>query len=72
MMRYFASTGAKQETEKIAKIINTLHIAPAPSGIWIDQLDGNGLPCSTDIAASVFYHIVRAIDAASQMMADTP
>ena len=37
------------------------HIDPAPEGMWLDMLDEKGRTKSTDVPASIFYHMVFAL-----------
>ena len=39
------------------------HIDPAPSGLWIDQIDERGQSTARDAPASILYHIVTALSA---------
>ena len=57
-----ASVLINQARDKLFKA----HIAPASEGVWFDQLNEDGSPASSVVPASVFYHIVRAIEADSR------
>ena len=37
------------------------HIDPAPTGLWIDQIDAEGKARAADVPASIFYHLVCAL-----------
>ncbi|HTV71979.1 MAG TPA: mannose-1-phosphate guanylyltransferase/mannose-6-phosphate isomerase [Rhizobiaceae bacterium] len=37
------------------------HIDPAPTGLWIDQIDERGRATATEVPASIFYHLVCAL-----------
>jgi mannose-1-phosphate guanylyltransferase/mannose-6-phosphate isomerase len=37
------------------------HIDPAPTGLWIDQIDERGRATATEVPASIFYHLVAAL-----------
>jgi mannose/cellobiose epimerase-like protein (N-acyl-D-glucosamine 2-epimerase family) len=37
------------------------HIEPAPEGLWIDVIDEKGRAKSSDVPASIFYHLVFAL-----------
>lgn len=51
----------KPEIEARAGRLFRWHIEPAPQGLWIDQLDEKGRTKSTDVPASIFYHLVFAL-----------
>lgn len=51
----------KPEIEARAGRLFRWHIEPAPEGMWIDQLDEKGRTKSTDVPASIFYHLVFAL-----------
>ncbi|MEM9288867.1 MAG: AGE family epimerase/isomerase [Pseudomonadota bacterium] len=38
------------------------HIAPAPSGAWIDRVDSTGRPAASDITAATGYHLYLAFE----------
>ena len=38
-----------------------VHLDPAPSGGWIDEVDDGGNQISKDIPASIFYHVFRSM-----------
>jgi mannose-1-phosphate guanylyltransferase/mannose-6-phosphate isomerase len=37
------------------------HIDPAPTGLWIDQIDERGRSLAREVPASIFYHLVTAL-----------
>ena len=37
------------------------HVDPAPLGLWIDRIDEQGRSLSTEVPASIFYHLVCAL-----------
>lgn len=37
------------------------HIDPAPTGLWIDQIDERGRSLAKEVPASIFYHLVCAL-----------
>ncbi len=37
------------------------HIDPAPTGLWIDQIDEQGRSRAREVPASIFYHLVCAL-----------
>ena len=37
------------------------HIDPAPTGMWIDQIDERGRSIAKEVPASIFYHLVTAL-----------
>lgn len=37
------------------------HIDPAPTGLWIDQIDEHGRSQAREVPASIFYHLVTAL-----------
>ncbi|MCO5083319.1 MAG: mannose-1-phosphate guanylyltransferase/mannose-6-phosphate isomerase [Rhizobiaceae bacterium] len=37
------------------------HIDPAPTGLWIDQIDERGRSQAREVPASIFYHLVCAL-----------
>ncbi len=51
----------KPEIEARAGRLFRWHIEPAPEGLWLDMLDEKGRTKSTDVPASIFYHLVFAL-----------
>jgi mannose-1-phosphate guanylyltransferase/mannose-6-phosphate isomerase len=51
----------KPEIEARAGRLFRWHIEPAPQGLWVDMLDEKGRTKSTDVPASIFYHLVFAL-----------
>lgn len=37
------------------------HIDPAPTGLWIDQIDEHGRSRAREVPASIFYHLICAL-----------
>jgi mannose/cellobiose epimerase-like protein (N-acyl-D-glucosamine 2-epimerase family) len=37
------------------------HLDPAPSGLWVDQIDERGRALATEAPASILYHIVASL-----------
>ena len=51
----------KPEVEERVGRLFRWHIEPAPLGLWIDRIDEKGRALSTDVPASIFYHLVTAL-----------
>jgi mannose/cellobiose epimerase-like protein (N-acyl-D-glucosamine 2-epimerase family) len=51
------------EADRCAAQLWTNFINPAPSGMWIDVVDGRGHPATATVPASTFYHLINCIDA---------
>lgn len=50
------------EAERTIQRLFAHYIKPAPAGMWIDVVDGRGLPVSQTVPASTFYHLIGAVD----------
>jgi len=48
--------------ERTAQRLWKCHIAPAPTGMWMDVCDVAGNPVAKSVPASTFYHLVCALD----------
>jgi mannose-1-phosphate guanylyltransferase/mannose-6-phosphate isomerase len=51
----------KPEIEARVARLFRWHIDPAPLGLWIDRIDEQGRSLSTEVPASIFYHLVCAL-----------
>ncbi|MBP0438848.1 AGE family epimerase/isomerase [Tianweitania sediminis] len=51
----------KPEIEQRVGRLFRWHIDPAPTGMWIDQIDEKGRASATEVPASIFYHLVSAL-----------
>jgi mannose-1-phosphate guanylyltransferase/mannose-6-phosphate isomerase len=51
----------KPEIEARAGRLFRWHIEPAPQGMWIDLIDEKGRAKSSEVPASIFYHLVFAL-----------
>jgi len=51
----------KPEIEARVERLFRWHIDPAPKGLWLDAIDGNGRGISKDVPASILYHLVCAL-----------
>lgn len=51
----------KPEIEARAGRLFRWHIEPAPQGMWIDSIDERGRAKSSEVPASIFYHLVFAL-----------
>ncbi len=51
----------KPEIEARAGRLFRWHIEPAPQGMWIDMIDEKGRAKSSEVPASIFYHLVFAL-----------
>lgn len=59
-------TGAadlKPEIEQRVGRLFTWHLDPAPTGLWIDRIGGDGRPLASEVPASILYHLVSALTA---------
>ncbi|MEM8773118.1 MAG: AGE family epimerase/isomerase [Pseudomonadota bacterium] len=59
-----ASIGNAAVRDRIAPLIATLfetYFKVEKSGLWIDEFDAKGAPISTDVPASILYHIIEAV-----------
>lgn len=50
----------KPEIEARLALLFRWHIASAVPGLWIDRVDERGRSCSTEVPASILYHLVNA------------
>jgi len=51
----------KPEIEERARRLFGRHLDPAPGGLWIDRLDGQGRAAGSEVPASILYHLVDAL-----------
>lgn len=56
-----AGPDLKPEIESRVGRLFRWHIDPAPTGMWIDQIDEKGRTQATEVPASIFYHLVSAL-----------
>lgn len=52
----------KPEIEARVHRLFRWHIEPAPTGLWIDQIDERGRSVAADAPASIFYHLTCALN----------
>lgn len=55
-----SGTDLKPEIEARIGRLFRWHIAPAPSGLWIDHLDDRGVSLSPEVPASILYHLTNS------------
>jgi len=60
----------KPEIERRVARLFRWHIDPAPAGLWVDRVGGRGEPLSTEVPASILYHLVSAMTAYLDYSAD--
>lgn len=51
------------ETEDRVARLFKWHLDPAPAGLYIDRIDGNGASVAADVPASILYHLTGAFAA---------
>lgn len=60
-LNHIGGPDMKPEIEARAGRLFRWHIEPAPQGLWIDMIDEKGRAKSSEVPASIFYHLVFAL-----------